>query len=110
MIFIIAIGVLVVGITMNYSVSFKDSTNIVFFCIFVSLLISLIGQLFWKNLSLAMLLATVLGLGSIYMTMGWFIEVIKDADIWAILAFVLFVGLSFAAITMPIKYVKMIVE
>ena len=110
MIFIIALGVLVIGITMNISVSFKYGINIVFYCIFVSLLISLIGQLFWKNLVLAMCLAPILAFGSVWT----FLAVLSDLGeipVWdtktiaiLILYMLMSIGLIIAAITMPKKY------
>jgi len=106
-VFIVPLGILVTWSIINV---FWNDIYFHIYIVFLLLFICLIGQFFWKNISLAMMLAAVLGLGSIYMMIGWFAEIIKDLDIWAVLSFVFFVGLSFAAITMPIKYVKMIIE
>ena len=105
-VFIIGLGVLVFGMTMNAAVAFKQGINIVFYCIFISLIICLIGQFFWKNFVFALWLAVMFGLSSLYMTFGWFVELFKMTDTWGVVSLFFFIGLTVAAITMPVKYIK----
>ena len=110
-VFIIGLGVLVFGMAMNAAVAFHQVFNIVSFCIFVSLLICLIGQFYWKSLILALCLAVIFGLGSLYMTLGWFVEFIpmtkaEESYAFAVFSLFLFMGLTVTAITMPFKYKK----
>jgi uncharacterized membrane protein len=110
-IFIVALGILVFGITTNISVNFTQVFNIVFYCIFVLLLICLIGQLYWKNLILALWLTVILGLGSAYMILAALSDLAKitttDKDyIYTIFALLLSIGLTVTAISMPFKYFK----
>ena len=112
-IFIIGLGLLVIGMTMNANVAFNQVFNIVSYCIFVSLLICLVGQFYWKNLILALILAVLFGLGSMYMAFGWVIESGKmstadDGYFFAIFSFFLFIGLIITAISMPFKYINTI--
>ena len=110
-IFIIELGLLVFGMTMNANWVFKHVFSIVSYCIFVSLLICLVGQFFWKKLILAFLLAILLGLGSMYMTFTWLIYFCKmttadDGYLFAIFLLVLYIGLTITAFSMPFKYFK----
>ena len=110
-IFIIALVVLVGGITMNISVSFQHKINIVFYCFFVFLLICLIGQLHWKNVALALWLAVILGLGSAYMILAALSDLVKmtntdEGYLYTVFALFLFMGLTVIAISMPFKYLK----
>ena len=105
-VFIIGLGWLVSGITLNAAVAFKQGINIVFYCIFILLIMCLIGQFFWKNFVLALWLAVMFGLSSLYMTFGWFVEIFKMTDTWGVVSLFFFIGLTVAAITMPIKYLK----
>jgi hypothetical protein len=107
-VFIIGFGILVGGITMNISTSFQYTINIVFYCFFVSLLICLIGQFYWKNWILALCLSAILGIGSFYMFMAVVSDLVKmtNIDFGLIFGLFLFLGLIGTAITMPIKYIK----
>ena len=120
-IFIISLGILVFGITMNISVAFQQVINVVFYCIFALLLVCLIGQFFWKNLVLGIYLACLLGFGSLYMILAAVSDLAKliNAEathiqffglftiselIYTILALCFSVVLTVAAISMPRKY------
>jgi len=108
-IFIIALGILVGGITMNISISFQYKINIVFYCLFVLLLICLIGQFYWKNLALALWLSVILGLGSAYMILAALSDLVKmtntdEGYLYTIFALFLSMGLTVIAISMPFKY------
>ena len=108
-VFIIALGILVGGITMNISISFQYKMNIVFYCLFVFLLICLIGQFYWKNLALALWLSVILGLGSVYMMMAAVSDLVKmtntdEGFLYTICALFLSIGLTVIAISMPFKY------
>jgi len=108
-IFIIALGILVGGITMNISISFQYKINIVFYCLFVLLLICLVGQFYWKNLALALWLAVILGLGSAYMILAALSDLVKmtktdEGYLYTIFALFLSMGLTVIAISMPFKY------
>jgi uncharacterized membrane protein len=107
-VFIIGLGILVGGITMNISYSFQYTINIVFYSLFVLLLICLIGQLYWKNWTLALCLSAILGIGSFYMFMAVVSDLVKmtNLDPGLIFGLFLFLGLVGIAITMPIKYLK----
>jgi len=110
-IFIIALGILVGGITMNISISFQYKINIVFYCLFALLLICLIGQFYWKNLALALWLAVILGLGSAYMILAALSDLVKmtytdEGYLYTIFALFLFMGLTVVAISMPFKYLR----
>ena len=110
-IFLIVLGFLIVGITMNISVAFKHIVNIVFYGIFVLLLICLIGQLYWKSSNLAICLAVIFGLGSMYMILAALSDLVKmtntdDGYIFTIFALFLSMGMTVIAISMPIKYLK----
>ena len=111
-VFIIAVGTLIFGITMNISVAFQQVVNIVAYCIFVSVLICLVSLLFKRRLILGMVLAIVFGLCSFYMFIGWIFdkEVQGTQDIrlliLRILSICLFAGLMVTAISMLIKYVR----
>ena len=110
-IFLVVVGYLVVGITMNSTVAFKQAINIVFYGFFVLLLICLIGQFYWKSLPLALWLAVILGLGSMWMIMAALSDLVKMSNseagyIETIIALLLFVGMTVVAISMPIKYIK----
>ena len=110
-IFIIAVGILVIGITMNISISFQYKMNIVFYCLFVLLLIGLIGQFYWKKLVLSLWLAVILGLGSAYMILAALSDLVKMAHtdegyLYTVFCLFLSVGLTAIAILMPFKYIK----
>ena len=110
-VFIIGLGILVFGMTMNAAVSFQQVFNIVFYCIFVSLLICLIGQFFWKNFVLALWLAVQLGFGSVWMILAALSDLAKmtpadDGYLYTVFGLFLFMGLTATAITMPFKYLK----
>ena len=110
--FIVVIGIYVFGITMNISVSFQYGVNILFYGIFVSLLVVLIGQFFWKNLILAMILAPILALGAVWGILAALSDFgkIPAGDTKAFVGYSLItlfcIGLTIAAITMPKKYLK----
>jgi len=110
-IFILALGVLVFFWIKNISVASKQVGNIVFFGILILSMICLIGQLYWKNLVLALLLASIFGLSSIYMTFAWLLELVKmttteEGYIFGVLSLILSMGLAATAISMAIKHVK----
>ena len=112
-IFILGLGFLIIGMTMNANVAFKQVFNIVSYCIFVSFLICLVGQFYWKNLILALMLAVLFGLGSMYMTFAWLIEfgkmsTVEEGYFFAVFSFFLFIGLTITAISMPFKYINTI--
>ena len=114
-VFIIAIGIIVFGITMNMKVSFQHVGNIIFYCIFVLLLACLVGQFFWKSFALSLWLAVILGLGSMFMFMAIWSDYTKiankdgdyhDAIVGLTFGFFLAIGLTITAILMPVKYFK----
>jgi hypothetical protein len=110
-VFIIALGILVFGITMNISKSFQNKINIVFYCVFVFLLICLIGQFYWKNVILALWLAAILGFGSAYMILAALSDLVKmtpteEGYTYTIFALFLSIGMTIIAISMPFKYLK----
>ena len=110
-IFLVVVGYLVVGITMNSAVAFKQAINIAFYGFFVLLLICLIGQFYWKSLPLALWLAVILGFGSMWMIMAALSGLAKMNNseagfINTIIALLLFVGMTVVAISMPFKYIK----
>ena len=111
MVFLIVLGILVVGITMNIPVAFKQVINIVFYGIFVLLLFGLIGQFYWKNSYLALCLAVIFGLGSTYMILAALSDLTKmvntdEGYIYTVFCLFLSIGLTFIAISMPFKYLK----
>ena len=112
-IFIIAIGILFFGMTINISAAFHQVINIVFYCMLLLMLICLIGQFYWKNLILGFFLAIVLGLASGYMILAVLSDLAKISKIEentsAIVGLtfgLILLGLTITAILMPIKYVK----
>ena len=110
-IFVIVLGVLVVGITMNISISFQYKINIVFYSLFVLLLICLIGQFYWKNLVLSLWFAVIFGLGSAYMILAALSDLVKMANtdegyLYTVFCLFLSMGLTVVAISMPFKYLK----
>ena len=110
-IFIIALGALIFGITMNISVAFQQVGNIVAYCIFVSLLICLISQLFWKNSILGIVLSGIFGLASFYMAFGWLVD--KEAyevSVFRIFSIILFVGLAVTAGFMLFKHITALTD
>ncbi len=110
----IGLGILLTGMTINISAAFQQTLNIVAYCIFLSLFICLIGQFFWKNFFVGITLSVILGLGSIYMILVILLELYKElynisegdfqATIWLIFGLFVFLGLTIAAISMPLKY------
>lgn len=110
-VFIIGLGILIGGITMNISNSFQHTINIIFYSLFVLLLFCLIGQFYWKNRILSVWLAIVLGLGSIYMILAAFSDLVKmttsdEGYLNTVFAMLLFMGLTVVAFSMPFKYYK----
>jgi hypothetical protein len=110
-VFVIALGILIFGITMNISVAFKQGVNIVFYCIFVFLLICLIGQFFWKSVTLSLWLAVILGFGSAYMILAALSDLAKmtpaeEGFTYTVFALFLSMGMTVVAISMPFKYLK----
>ena len=110
-VFIIAMGILVGGITMNISVSFQHKINIFFYGVFILLLICLVGQFYWKSFVLGLWLAVVLGLGSAYMILAALSDLTRmdnteEGYYKTIFAVFLFIGLTVTAILMPYKYYK----
>ena len=110
-IFIIALGVLIIGITINISISFQYKMNIVFYCLFVLLLICLIGQFYWKKKVLSLWLAVILGLGSAYMILAALSDLVKMANtdegyLYTVFCLFFSAGLTAIAILMPFKYLK----
>ena len=110
-VFLIVLGILLVGITMNISVAFKQVVNIVFYSIFVLLLIGLIGQFYWKNSNLAFCLAVIFGLGSTYTILAALSDLSKMANAdegytYTVFCLFLSMGLTAIAISMPFKYLK----
>jgi hypothetical protein len=108
---IIALGILVFGITMNISVAFKQGINIVFYCFFIFLLICLMGQFYWKSVVLALWLAVILGFGSAYMILAALSDLAKMTPVeegftYTVFALFLSMGMTVAAISMPLKYIK----
>ena len=111
-VFLIVLGILVVGITMNILVAFKQVINIVFYGIFVLLLIGLIGQFYWKNSNLALCLAIIFGLGSTYMILAALSDLAKmvntdEGNIYTVFCLFLSMGLTAIAISMPFKYLNL---
>ena len=110
-VFIIGLGFLVFGMTMNAAVAFKQVINIVFYCIFILFIMCLIGQFYWKNFVLALWLAIIFGLGSVWMILAAFSDLVKmmpvdDGYLYTVFGLFLFMGLTATAITMPFKYIK----
>jgi uncharacterized membrane protein len=110
-VFIIALGILVFGITMNISVAFKQGINIVFYCMFVFLLICLLGQFYWKNVVLSLWLAVILGFGSAYMILAALSDLAKmtpteEGFTYTVFALFLSMGMTVIAISMAIKHIK----
>ena len=110
-IFIIGLGILIGGLTMNIPALFQYKINIVFYSLFVLLLICLIGQLYWKNWFLALCLSVILGFSSLYMFLAALSDLVKmisinDVFLYTLFAMFLFMGLVVIAVTMPIKYLK----
>lgn len=110
-VFIIGLGILIGGITMNISNSFQHTINIIFYSLFVLLLSGLIGQFHWKNRILAVWLAVLLGLGSFYMILAAFSDLANmttsdEGYLNTVLAMLLFMGLTVVAFSMPFKYYK----
>ena len=55
MVLIIVSGIVLSDIIINIPASFRHTTNIIYFCIFLSILLCLVGQFYWKNLILGMI-------------------------------------------------------
>jgi len=110
-VFIVVLGRSVLLITIDISEAFQHFFNIVFFCIFILMLICILGQFFWKNPTLALWLALLLGAGSIWMTIASLSNLLRmstedDNYLYTIFASFLFMGLIAVAISMPFKYFK----
>ena len=111
-VFILAVGTLIFGITMNISVAFQQVGNIVAYCIFVLVLICLISLLFKQRLILGMCLAPILGFCSFYGFIGWIIDKevqgVQDIQLLClrILSICFFAGLTLTAVSMFFKYIK----
>ena len=112
-VFIIMLGMWIGGITMNTSVYFQHTISIFFYCMFILLLVCLVGQFYWKNFALGLCLAIISGLGSAYMILAALSDIAKMDHTdrgyheTLLLAF-LFIGLTITAILMPYKYYKSI--
>ena len=114
-VFIIATGIYFFGMTMNIPAVFHQGINIIFYALFGLLIICLIGQFYWKNLYVGICLAIVLGLGSGYMFLAVLSDLAKiskieedntSAIVGLNFGLLLFIGLTVAAISMPVKYMK----
>jgi uncharacterized membrane protein len=109
-VFIIAIGTMVFGITMNITVAFQQAINIFFYFIFIVLIICLIGQFYWKNVVLGLYLAVLMGFGSLWMfaaVLSDFGKINKiDGNLDMIFYLLLSIGLISTAISMPFKYIR----
>jgi hypothetical protein len=110
-IFALALAPLVFGMTMNASKAFHQVFNIISYCIFILLIACLVGQFYWKSLILSIWLACLFGLGSIYMTIGWLVELVKmkpaeEGYVLAMFALFFSLGLTAVSISMPFKYMK----
>ncbi|MDR1258030.1 MAG: hypothetical protein LBK65_01935 [Tannerellaceae bacterium] len=109
-IFIIAIGIMVFRITMNITIAFQQVINIIFYCIFIMLIMCLIGQFYWKSQALGLQLAFMLGFGSIWMFLAVLSDLVKintiDGNLDMIFYLFLSIGLIITAISMPLKYFK----
>ena len=110
-IFIIGLGIWVGGMTMNISISFQYGVNIIFYCLFILLITCLIGQFSWKSLALALWLAVLLGLGSLWMVLAALSDLVKmsntDKGFYGlVLGLFFFIGLTVTAISMPFKYIR----
>ena len=106
-VFIIAVGILVVWSVIN--VFWKDIYFHIYI-VFLLLFICLIGQLFWKNKILGMILAMIFGLSSFYMVFAWlFDKETNEVPVIKTLAFCFFVGLTVTAVSMFFKHITGIV-
>jgi hypothetical protein len=106
-VFVVSIGLLLIEITKWVMLSqTMDGWDIFLVCSMLPLLVCLIGQLFWKNKALAIVLSCLLVLSSvIFILMSlYFIGTTSTKMIQAIAMFILGLFLLFAAVTMSRKF------
>ena len=105
-IFVVSIGVLLIEITKSVMLrQTMDGWDIFLVCFILPLFICLIGQFFWKNEALAILLSVLLGSSSVIFIMMalYFLGTTSTKIIQAVAMLILGVFLFIAAVTMPKK-------
>ena len=104
---IIPIGILLIGMTKYVMRSqTMDGADIFMVIWFLPLLVCLVGQFFWKNEALAVILSVLLGLSSVIVILMalWGISNSPSYRTESIIMFVIGVVSVIAVITMPRKY------
>ena len=92
---------------LNFSVIFQHTEGIVLSCLLLSIFIVMLGQLFWKNSILGIILAPVLGFAFAFLALAWLFEGHENqAIVKTIFVLSLFVGLTITAISMFRKYIS----
>lgn len=104
-VFVIPLGILLIEMSTKYFVVFRQTIDIVCFCFFSILLICLVGQFFWKNKILAVILSVVLGLSSFVLILISLYALTTSLQVVQAVT-MLFLGLflSFTAIKMFMKF------
>jgi|GEM_PF-2418386 len=104
-VFVIPLGILLIEMSTKYFVVFRQTIDIACFCFFSILLICLVGQFFWKNKILAVILSVVLGLSSFVLILISLYALTTSLQVVQAVA-MLFLGLflSFTAIKMFMKF------
>lgn len=107
--FIVVISIMMIDMLANGRIALQDTFTIVFFSLFALFLICLIGQFFWKNTRVAIVLAVLFALASLWMLLAVASEMAEmgragmpPGSMW--FGIVLFLGLFGASVTMPVKY------
>ena len=109
-IFLIFISVYLIGFIIENSRFFEQSFNLFIFSLFLTIFFCLIGQFYWKNKKIAIVLAFIFGICSGYMILAILSDLmnLKASNYQVVMGLIfgllLFIGLVFAAITMPSKY------
>jgi hypothetical protein len=106
-VFTVSIGLLLLEITRSVMLQQTMDEWDIFLCLFfLPLFICLIGQFFWKNEVLGIILSILLGLSSvIFILMSlYFFSTTSTKMIQAVTMFIFGIFLLFASFTMPKKY------
>ena len=103
-VFIVPLAILLVSMALNYSFVFRDAFSTICFCFFLFLFLCLLGQLFFKKKAIAIYLAFLLGICSIFFILLSLYALSTSPKIIISSGMLIFgIFLFIAAITMPIN-------
>ncbi|MBL7736749.1 MAG: hypothetical protein JNL51_14925 [Chitinophagaceae bacterium] len=103
--FVIPLGILLIEMTANHSIAFRQIIDTICFCFFLILFVCLIGQFFWKNQALAVTLSILLGASSLLLFFAALYALNTSPEhLTSIAMLILALFLVIAAITMPYKF------